>query len=382
MKCGLFLFVGAVISVRGLGAQDLMPQEAVLFAEIGDVDGETTFSWIEDVTADPAGRVYVLESYRVSVFSQGGTPIRQIGREGAGPGEFRSAISMGWWGDDLWVADSRLDRVTVFDTTGGLVRTVSGQPTALGPYLIVSVPDRILADGSFLTQPRTDAALVVDGEVPSMPLLRIDPTEERVDTLAVLDVRHSQGGIRTGSGRVVGSFRQVYGDQTLWAMAPVGDWIVVVDRPADMPTFAVHRISMRGDTAWSRTFPGHQVNLTDDAFQATVKEMAARLTLGFLASRTQAQRERTVAEELFRPRYLPTVNAVVIGADGRIWLRREQPRDTTSPVEWLILDENGRPAARVDVPQDEILKFADAKHLYSVHADSLGVLYLHILIPQ
>jgi len=49
----------------------------------------------------------------VTVFSPDGTPLRQIGRAGNGPGDIQwAAFGVGWVGDTLWIADET--RVQLF----------------------------------------------------------------------------------------------------------------------------------------------------------------------------------------------------------------------------------------------------------------------------
>ena len=71
---------------------------------------------------DGAGRLYVVDSKPavIKVFDSAGTFIRTIGREGAGPGEFRVAF-MAVRGGHVVVHDPQQSRTSVFDTTGAFV---------------------------------------------------------------------------------------------------------------------------------------------------------------------------------------------------------------------------------------------------------------------
>lgn len=76
----------------------------------------------------PRGNIYVLDQVpaTVSVFHGGtGAFLRRFGRNGRGPGELSSPGALMWdQRDRLWVANSHNGRYTVFDSLGGLVRTV------------------------------------------------------------------------------------------------------------------------------------------------------------------------------------------------------------------------------------------------------------------
>ena len=73
---------------------------------------------------DGAGRVYVVDRkpMMVKVFDSTGTFVRSIGREGAGPGEFRVAF-IAVHGATLVVQDPMNARTSVFDTSGTYLRS-------------------------------------------------------------------------------------------------------------------------------------------------------------------------------------------------------------------------------------------------------------------
>lgn len=73
---------------------------------------------------DDEGRVYLEDQSPavIKVFDSTGRFVRTIGREGDGPGEYRSPILM-IQGAHLIVQDPRLARITVFDTSGSLIRS-------------------------------------------------------------------------------------------------------------------------------------------------------------------------------------------------------------------------------------------------------------------
>lgn len=59
----------------------------------------------------------------VLYFDSVGAPIRSVGRKGKGPGEFEDIVWMGQCGpDSLFVLDGGLLRLTVIDSSGGIVR--------------------------------------------------------------------------------------------------------------------------------------------------------------------------------------------------------------------------------------------------------------------
>lgn len=70
---------------------------------------------------------------RVLLCTVGGGAPRMLGRRGEGPGEFEAAFAIASAGSAIAVADARLRRVTVWDSTGNVERVVAvpGLPAAL-----------------------------------------------------------------------------------------------------------------------------------------------------------------------------------------------------------------------------------------------------------
>lgn len=112
-------------------------EESARDDEFGRITGQIT---------DPRGNIYVADSnaHEIRVFDGGGVLIRRIGREGSGPGEFKTLQSIGWLGDTLAVLDPGNARMGLFDTdgtwigqrpfmalTGGSVRLYPTTPTEL-----------------------------------------------------------------------------------------------------------------------------------------------------------------------------------------------------------------------------------------------------------
>ncbi len=81
-------------------------------AELSDPSG---------LAVDSAGRIYVSDGL-VKLFAPDGRFLRVIGREGAGPGEYRGA-DIATLGDQLVLEDLRASRLSVFDSSGKYLRS-------------------------------------------------------------------------------------------------------------------------------------------------------------------------------------------------------------------------------------------------------------------
>ncbi len=80
------------------------------------------------LVADDSGYVYVMqrEPVTVKVFGPDGAWVRDIGREGDGPGEFRDGM-LGIHGDTLIIQDANNSRITIFLTDGSFLGTTKSQ---------------------------------------------------------------------------------------------------------------------------------------------------------------------------------------------------------------------------------------------------------------
>lgn len=119
------------------------------------------------IAVDPAGRLYVEDRAPpgIKVFDRSGAYIRTIGREGDGPGEYRSPI-MAIHDAHLIVQDPNLARLTVYDTSGALLRS---WPSACCHYRSIAVDGegRIMVAAPSETKPEYSAAFLrftVDGQ--------------------------------------------------------------------------------------------------------------------------------------------------------------------------------------------------------------------------
>ena len=115
--------------------------ELVDIVRIGDLErhGKVGFGEILGLELDEEGRAYVLDvqSARVYIFEEDGTPAGAIGKPGEGPGEFRYPAGMAWGPDGhLWICDVGKSAYSLFLKNGNFVEQRSrrtGGPTIPWP---------------------------------------------------------------------------------------------------------------------------------------------------------------------------------------------------------------------------------------------------------
>ncbi len=95
---------------------------------IGAIDDpDYAFGRVGVLADGPDGMLYSMHPHEVEIrrWSADGAPAGTVGREGEGPGEFVRPRSIGFFGDSLWVMDSRAFRVSYFDLEGTFLGAVS-----------------------------------------------------------------------------------------------------------------------------------------------------------------------------------------------------------------------------------------------------------------
>lgn len=165
---------------------DAPVRNAALLHEIGATGSAFEFGTIRSVLLDRRGQVYVVDpsNRTIPVFDSTGTFLRQVGRDGSGPGEYRTPYSIAWLGDQLALLDPGNGRIGLFDPTGAWV---------------TSWPAPLITGGSFIRLHRTPPtfwsyALRSTGARPVGVFVRY-ATSGPIDTVAV--VRPAPGTANT-----------------------------------------------------------------------------------------------------------------------------------------------------------------------------------------
>ncbi|HEX6643976.1 MAG TPA: hypothetical protein VF037_04825 [Gemmatimonadales bacterium] len=114
---------GGIVAVHNTGPSGWADTNGWRIVETGRIaavdSGESGMVNPRAVAVDGSGRLYVVDGgpLLIKIFDANGAFVRTVGREGAGPGEFRSALP-GVHGSRLVIQDPNLSRLTIFDTSG------------------------------------------------------------------------------------------------------------------------------------------------------------------------------------------------------------------------------------------------------------------------
>lgn len=132
----LFFTVPSASGSQAPGTRAVDQELAAVTEEVytvGTFSGQDweTFGRIADVDFDADGNLYILDegNYRVVVLDRDGAPVRMIGSQGEGPGEFSAPASAAILEDGrLVVYDMGFPALKVFDPTGGFVGSTTVNP--------------------------------------------------------------------------------------------------------------------------------------------------------------------------------------------------------------------------------------------------------------
>jgi len=301
--------------------------ELIEEVRIGSLGGTTEYSFsdINSIAVAQSGAIYVDDSHPPSIrhFDPDGRFVRWIGREGEGPGEFRSIAGISVLPDGRLAAWDRRGRITVYGTDGEYDEIVRverenrwGYPfverafvtDAAGRYYL-----RIFASSRYGSDPR-GAARIRYGYA------RLSPEGSVLDTVAApRDERRETAEsimIHTRAGD-----RHPFPRATLDAVSPFGYLV------------AGHNAAY----AFSILDPAGTIEVEREGFQPVAVKSAERAE--WRARVAFAERRSGVSVHDV-PARKPAYRDLWVDADGRIWVHRyAEAVQRSEPVAELWLDD-------------------------------------------
>lgn len=286
----------------------------------------------EDLAVGDDGTVLVVETKPVAVkrYDADGRFLGTIGREGEGPGEYRSA-RVAVHRDTLIVADPQLDRLVLFAPDGRLLATqptpccMSWYPLALDSLgrLLGSIGYRIPEGGGrvagYVRRALTGAVLDT--------LWRMVPPPDPSAAFVV-----------TEAGKVVGSVPVPFRPELHWAVAPDGRLVV-----GDGARHELRTTTDGLDTVRLASRPLTAVPLDAAARRATVEAMIAR------DKRVAPEGALRAAFDASRlPSVLPFFDRIWVDRAGRRWVHLARPAGAAARLD--LFDDGGRWLDEVALP--------------------------------
>ncbi len=300
-------------------------------------------------------------------FAQDGHLLGKFGRSGAGPGEFRRPITLGWVGDTLWVYDVDLLRLTLIFPSRQLLRTVR-VPTSVGPRQSVTEPVPAV-------QPPFSARLLPGSDLlvlaPIYGFRQPKPYDQDLRNKDNVYLRISAEGVYH---QLLLAY-SVFGEQCNWGprlhipqcarplqdFADDGSTLVTVETNnigGDHRSYRVTLMRITGDTVFSRRYPFIGAPISKHVVDSTRARMLSRATTPEVRSAI-----RTVPF----PSVYPPVKQVRAGRDGTVWVGL---RETADGRPWIILDATGNKIGEVLLPPTVVLWVADQSTIWGVEWDA------------
>lgn len=315
-------------------------------------EGPALFSQVAGVAVDAEGRIHVLDrqAKELRTFGPEGAHIRTVGREGAGPGEFRDPIGLTLSPDDqLWVVDARNARYAVFGLDG---EYQTAHRRSLSGY---SLP----WNGGFGREGRFhEKTLYRDSEDLHHVIIRMDSALEPTDTLRFPDHDQDQFELVTETSRMTANVPFASSQLRVWD--PRGFlWSVITG------DYALTQLSPEGDTL--RVIRRHGVEpmpVTGEEREEAIEGLEWFTRQG---GRLDPSRI---------PSRKPPIAGFHVADDGHLWVRLTAASDEEG-ARYDLFDPDGRYLG--EVSSETSLGSGPRFHgdrIYGVVSDSLGVQYV------
>lgn len=325
------------------------------------------------MAVDGNGSMYIPQNDHVLAIRADGRIAGRFGRPGRGPGEFSRVAMLGLLGDTLWVSDIGLRRVSFYKTDGAYIRDVvlGFQPPE--DDLVFAFAEGVVRGGGLLLVQRSlSRSRPPDFKVQGRFVL-FDAETGSVRTLGHHTIRPGSVVIEGDQQRI--AISQPFVDGDLVYASQGGDAVLVVRRTApDTRRGVVHftLIAANGDTVRTHALVYNAPEL-DEAFErkylsSTIQRIRTR------AAETGMSAEQAL-ERLYRPRFVPLVDAAFHDVSGNVWLRLITP--STTLTRWWILDLDQGVIGQLDMPPNFRALWANDIHVWGTFLVETGEPRLH-----
>lgn len=298
-------------------------------------------------------------------FDREGRPLRTIGRQGDGPGEFRQLSQIGFTpGDTLLAYDLGTQRMTLFDQSGKVLREARN----LSAQGFVAARVGQLANGTWFAREYDQLVTPPPGGIgrDTVRFVRVSAQLEVLSELAAVPGRQTSGLVaqgNMGARETPFSSRAVHG--VLGACLITGSGDTADLRIVDTSGVLVSRMSL--STTPRRVTPRDWEAWLDwatDLVPSEGRELARRL----LSQTPHAG-------------VLPTVADLVVDHLGYVWVQQYEPPDGRGRV-WHVMHPTGTALGSVTMPQAGTIFEVGPDYVVALWEDDfereiVGVLRLH-----
>jgi len=310
-----------VITARGR----MVRWHATPLLSIGAVEGgPIEFASIRSVLLDSAGTLIVVDDRNRTVveFDSTGTFVRQIGRDGAGPGEYRQPYSVAWLQGNLAVLDPGNPRLALFNRSSGWITSWPVQPVTGDQVIrLYRMPPGFSAFAFRRTASGSENLYVrYDSSGPRDTVVRVERPDD-LESGARCD--RPDKGISFFSNPFAASFLAI----------PLADGRQAVART---DRYRVVVLGRGGDTSLVVSGTAVPSDVTNADWEEGLADWEK-----FHRDWPTARCDRT---SFTRPPSKPVLNWLFVDGEGRLWVEVL----TNTGTRYDIFDATGRPVASVD----------------------------------
>ena len=286
---------------------------------------------------------------------------------------------MGWLSDTLWVADRNLGRLSLIDPSGRFLRSVRFTSVVGQEF---HFPDRILPGPRIVSIPFVTA--LTTNTVDSLPVLIVAEDGSVRDTLAW------QALGQVAVSVAVSSDRDVAGDETVFFLHDLdirgfvawdhrGRWILTAtwrgarDARDGGAELELLKVAVTGDTiaAVRLTLPRRLLSAAE--VRAHSREFYTTLPEEARAGVSTVDLVRAFSQQIAVPTE-GLVDAMMVGDDGTVWLRRTvRPQGTRIGEQWAAYRFSRGFVGFVELPVQHSLLSVTGELLWTNTVDALGL---------
>jgi hypothetical protein len=328
-------------------------RHGALVTQIAGSGPEAELTYVTALDADSRGRMYVANMFQqsVTVLAPDGKVLWKIGRDGSGPGEFRSVRDVQVLpGDSLLVYDPELARVSVFaadSSRPAYVVNMADHLRGMPPFHLRRAP----ATGGYLAYFQARFAFGSDNRFEarrdSVALLNADgSTRARVASFAAAPFLVARTSVTP----------HPFGRRMVAGLDSRGRTLL-----AWTDSLAVTAYSPAGKREGSFSSRYDPPPITRDDSRRALERMGGE----------QGKRmfESVLADSL--PARWPAMGDLLVDDRDRVWINLAGPLD--QPAEWAVFSPAGRYLYSVFLPPGTTLQAVRAGRAYAVQVGDAGV---------
>jgi hypothetical protein len=307
---------------------------------------------VSDIAVTPH-EIFVLDgkNREVIVLGRDGLFRRRFGRRGEGPGDLSRPYMVGLFGDSVWIADLRLQRISLFSPAGRPGRVLAVPRI---PGVLLSFPVALLSDGS-------RAVIEAGTERPGVDMVRAfrstGSRHQVIGSASVVKRWHFRGTLGFTERRF-----QPFQYTTSFLVARDGSHYAEV-KTLEPSTVTEGIIVIQLASVRSGRSKVMRLRYTPKRFSSRVADSVVASVRGNDVVRREAKAALRV------PRFVPPIRGSFVGTDSSVWIERVD----LGAGQWQRLNPAVHSVEQISLPSNFTPYAADGRQIWGTLRDEDGV---------